>query len=109
MAKVYLAVAILTEVIATNALKISNGFTRFWPSVVVLIGYGVSFYSLSLTLRSIQIGVVYAIWSGVGILLITLSGWWLYKQRLDLPGMAGIGLILAGVIVLNLFSKTAVH
>lgn len=105
----YLAIAIVAEVIATSALKASEGFTRPLPSVLVVAGYGIAFYLLSLTLRTIPMGVVYAIWSGAGIVLITLAGYVLYKQRLDLPALVGIGLIVAGVLVMQLFSKSTSH
>jgi small multidrug resistance pump len=101
-----LALAIVTEVIATSALKASDGFSRPWPSVVVVLGYGVSFYCLSIVLRTLPVGVVYAVWSGVGIALITLVGWLVFGQRLDAPALAGLGLIVAGVVVLNVFSKS---
>jgi len=104
-----LALAILSETVATTALKASAGFTRPLPAVVVVLGYGVAFYCLSLTLRSIPLGVAYAVWSGVGIVLITAAGWLLYGQKLDAAALAGIGLIVAGVLVMNLFSKTAGH
>ena len=104
-----LAVAILSETIATTALKASAGFTRPLPAVVVVVGYGLAFYFLSLTLRTIPLGVAYAVWSGVGIVLITAAGWLLYGQKLDAAALAGIGLIVAGVLVMNLFSKTAGH
>ncbi|MFC0694774.1 DMT family transporter [Paraburkholderia humisilvae] len=104
-----LAIAIVAEVIATSALRASDGFTRWLPAVVVVFGYGVSFYMLSLTLKSIPVGIVYAIWSGVGIVLITLVALVMYKQVPDLPAMAGLGLIIAGVVVLNLFSKVQTH
>jgi small multidrug resistance pump len=102
----YLAVAILAEVIGTSALKASNGFTVWLPSLVVVAGYGVSFYFLSLALRAIPVGVAYAIWSGVGIVLISVIGWALFRQRLDAAALVGIGLIIAGVIVIQLFSTT---
>ncbi len=105
----YLFIAIFCEVIATSALKAAEGFTRFWPSVIVLVGYGLAFYCLSLTMRTIPIGIAYAIWSGIGIVLIALSGWLLYRQTLDLPALIGIALILTGVLIINLFSKTAGH
>ncbi|WP_374992376.1 DMT family transporter [Paraburkholderia sp. SARCC-3016] len=104
-----LAIAIAAEVIATSALRASDGFTRWLPAVVVVLGYGVSFYLLSLTLKSIPVGVVYAIWSGVGIVLITLVALVMYRQVPDLPAVAGLGLIVAGVVVLNLFSKMQMH
>ena len=106
---ILLVIAIIAEVIATTALKAAEGFTRLLPSVVVVVGYGVSFYFLSLTLRTIPVGVVYAIWSGVGIVLISLLGWIVYKQSLDTPAVIGMSLIVAGVVVLNVFSKAAVH
>lgn len=102
----YLAVAIIAEVIGTSALKASNGFTAWLPSLVVVAGYGVSFYFLSLALRAIPVGVAYAIWSGVGIVLISVIGWALFRQRLDAAALVGIGLIIAGVIVIQLFSTT---
>jgi small multidrug resistance pump len=101
-----LAIAIVAEVIATTALKASDGFTRPWPSVVVVVGYAVAFWCLGLTLRSLPVGVVYAIWSGAGIALITLIGWFWFGQRLDAPALAGMGLIVAGVVVIQLFSTT---
>ena len=100
----YLALAIIAEVIATSALKSAAGFTRLWPSLLVVAGYGLGFWFLSLTLRAIPVGIAYAVWSGVGIALITLVAWWLHGQKLDLAAWIGIGLILAGVLVLNLFS-----
>jgi small multidrug resistance pump len=103
----YLAVAILTEVIATSALKASEGFTRLLPSLVVVVGYAISFWCMSLTLKTIPVGLAYAIWSGVGIILITAIAWVVYRQTLDTPALLGIGLILGGVLVINLFSKSA--
>lgn len=104
-----LAVAILSETVATTALKASAGFTRPLPAVLVVAGYGLAFYFLSLTLRTIPLGVAYAVWSGVGIVLITAAGWLLYGQKLDAAALAGIALIVAGVLVMNLFSTTAGH
>ncbi|HKQ84412.1 MAG TPA: SMR family transporter [Steroidobacteraceae bacterium] len=104
-----LAAAIVSEVIATSALKASDGFTRLWPSIVVIAGYGLAFYFLALTLRAIPLGVAYAIWSGVGIVLISAIGWLLFGQKLDAAAIIGITLIVAGVMVLNLFSKSLVH
>lgn len=103
---VYLAIAILAEVIGTSALKASNGFTVWLPSTVVVVAYGVSFYFLSLALRAIPVGVAYAIWSGVGIVLISAIGWVFFRQRLDAAAIVGIGLIMAGVAVIHLFSAT---
>ncbi|MEI8003030.1 MAG: multidrug efflux SMR transporter [Methanothrix sp.] len=107
---ILLIIAILSEVIATTALKSAEGFTKIIPSIIVIIGYGIAFFFLSLTLKeNIQIGVVYAIWSGVGIALISIIGYLFYKQALDLPAILGIALILLGVIVINLFSKSVSH
>lgn len=106
---IYLSIAIVSEVIATSALKASEGFSRFWPSVIVAVGYITSFYFLSLTLKTVPVGVAYAIWSGVGVALITLIAWFQFRQSLDVPAIAGLSLIVLGVIVLNLFSKSAVH
>jgi len=101
--------AILAEVVATSALKASEGFTRLTPSILVVIGYGVAFTCLSLTLKTLPLGVAYAIWSGVGTALVALIGWLYYKQQLDGPAILGITLIIAGAAILNLFSKTAAH
>ena len=105
----YLGVAIVSEVIATSALKAAEGFTRPLPSLVVVIGYGIAFYCLSVVLRTLPLGITYAIWSGVGVALVALSGWLLYGQALDLAAVLGLTLIVAGVIVLNLFSKAVAH
>ena len=105
----YLAVAIVAEVVATSALKAAEGFTRPLPSVVTVVGYAVAFFFLSLTLRSIPVGVAYAVWSGVGIVLVSSIAWVVYGQRLDAPALIGMGLIVAGVLVLNLFSRSATH
>ena len=105
----YLVVAIVLEVIATSALKASEGFTKPWPSAVVVVGYAAAFYLLSLTLRTMPVGVVYAVWSGVGVVLITAVGWLIFKQELDAPALIGIGLIASGVVVLNFFSKAVPH
>jgi small multidrug resistance pump len=107
MPYLYLAIAIIAEVIGTSALKAAEGFTRPLPSIIVVIGYGVAFYFLSLTLQSIPVGIAYAIWSGVGVALITLIGWWVFKQRLDAPALVGIALIIAGVVVIQVFSRAA--
>ena len=103
----WLAIAIVAEVVATSALKASDGFTRPGPTVVVTIGYLIAFYCLSHTMKTVPVGISYAIWSGVGIVLITAIGWVAFKQRLDLPALIGMGLIVAGVLVINLFSKAA--
>ena len=104
-----LGLAIVAEVIATSLLKSSEGFTRLWPSLAVIVGYGAAFFFLSLTLRAIPVGVAYAIWSGVGVVLVTLIAWLAFGQKLDWPALAGIALIACGVVVLNLFSRTSPH
>jgi small multidrug resistance pump len=106
---VYLLIAIVAEVIATSALKASAEFTRLVPSIVVVAGYLTAFYFLSLTLRTLPVAIVYAMWSGIGIALIALVGWLFLKQSLDTAALAGIGLIVAGVLVLNIFSKSVSH
>ncbi|MFB9864445.1 DMT family transporter [Rufibacter immobilis] len=105
----YLFIAILSEVIATSALKASEQFTKPVHSVIVVLGYGAAFYFLSLCLKTIPMGIAYAIWSGVGIVLVTLVGVVVYKQTPDLPAVIGIALILAGVLVINVFSRMGGH
>ena len=105
----YLGLAIAAEVTATTALRDADGFTRLWPSLVVGIGYAVSFYFMSLTLREMTTGIVYAIWSGVGLALISIVGWVVYQQRLDTASLIGIGLIVSGVLVIHLFAKSVPH
>ncbi|APY12934.1 QacE family quaternary ammonium compound efflux SMR transporter [Brucella sp. 10RB9214] len=105
----FLAIAIFSEVIGTLSLKASEGFSRLGPSIVVVVAYGLAFYFLSLTLKTIPVGVAYAIWSGIGVTLVALIGWLVFGQKLDLPAIVGMGLIIAGVIVLNLLSNTAQH
>jgi small multidrug resistance pump len=102
----YLAVAILSEVVATSALKAAEGLSRWGPVTLVLVGYALAFYFLSLTLRTIPLGIAYAIWAGVGVALVSVAGWFIYRQALDAGAIIGITLIVAGVIVLRLFSKT---
>ena len=109
MGQIYLAIAILAEVIATSALKTSDEFSRIGPSILVVVGYAVSFYFLSLALKSIPLGVAYAVWAGVGVALIAIFGAVVYKQTPDLPALLGICLIVAGVVVINLFSGSAGH
>ncbi len=106
---IYLVIAIACEVAATSALKAAEGFTRLVPSLIVVTGYVAAIYLLSLTLRTIPVGVAYAIWSGVGVALIAVIGWAFLGQKLDLPAIIGLILIVAGVVVINLFSKTASH
>ena len=106
---IILFLAIICEVTATTALKQSEGFSRLWPSLIVVIGYALSFYLLALTLKTIPIGVAYAVWAGLGIVLIALIGVVLFKQALDAGAIAGMVLIVSGVLVMNLFSKTIGH
>jgi small multidrug resistance pump len=106
---IFLSVAIISEVVATSALKASDGFSRLWPSLIVIAGYVVAFYFLSITLKTIPVGVAYAVWSGAGVALIALIAWVIYGQVLDIPAIMGLLLIIAGVAVLNLFSKTIFH
>ncbi|ORE89075.1 quaternary ammonium compound-resistance protein QacE [Oceanococcus atlanticus] len=105
----FLAVAICGEVIATSALKSSDGFTKLMPSIVVVSGYAIAFYFLALALKSIPVGIAYAVWAGLGIVLVAAIGWLLYGQKLDLWAFVGIGLIISGVAVLNLLSKVSAH
>lgn len=109
MKYLFLTIAVIAEVIATSALKSVEGFTRFWPSAIVVLGYGVAFYFLSLTLKTIPVGIAYAIWSGLGITLVSVIGYFVYKQSLDLPAILGLLLILTGVLVINVFSKSVSH
>ena len=102
----FLLVAIVSEVVGTTALKVADGFTRLWPSLVVVVGYASAFSFLSLTLKSIPVGVAYAIWSGVGVVLIALFGWLFLGQSLDIPALIGLVLIIVEVVVINLFSHT---
>ncbi|NRB01520.1 MAG: QacE family quaternary ammonium compound efflux SMR transporter [Rhodobacteraceae bacterium] len=104
---VFLAAAIISEVIGTSALAASDQFSKLIPSVIVVIAYGLAFYFLGLTLKFMPVGIVYAIWAGLGIALIALVGWVLFGQTLDLAAIAGITLIVAGVVVINLFSSSA--
>jgi small multidrug resistance pump len=104
-----LILAILSEVAATSALKASQGFTKLWPSVVVIVGYATAFYFLSLALRTIPMGIAYGLWSAIGIVLISAAGWVIYDQKLDLAALLGLALIVAGVLVVQLFSGTAGH
>ena len=104
-----LTIAIVAEVIGTTALKASNEFTRLWPSLIVVVGYGTAFYFMAVSMRVLPVGIMYAIWSGMGIVLVSIIGWVIYRQVLDVPAMIGMGLIIAGAIVINVFSKSVVH
>lgn len=106
---IFLCVAIIAEVIATSALKSSEGFSKPIASVIVVLGFIIAFYCLSLTLKTIPVGIAYAIWSGVGIVLVTTIAWIVFGQKLDVWGIIGIALIMSGVLVLNLLSKTGSH
>ncbi|WP_158963437.1 DMT family transporter [Chachezhania sediminis] len=106
---VFLAIAIVSEVIGTTALKASNEMTRLMPAIVVVVSYTISFYSMSFAFRTMQIGIVYAIWSGAGIVLIAGMGYFVYGQKLDLAAQIGLSLIVAGIVVINLFSKAGTH
>ena len=105
----YLMLAIISEVIATTMLKASDGFSRLYPSIVVVIGYCLSFWALSQVVRVMPLGIAYAIWSGLGIVLVSVAAVFLYQQKLDLPAIVGMALIIAGVLVINLVSKSASH
>lgn len=109
MGYLYLAIAIISEVVATSALKSSDGFSKLLPSAIVVIGYGMAFYFLALVLKSIPVGVAYAIWAGLGIVLITLVSFVMFGQKLDLPAIIGMLLIISGVVVMNVFSKSMGH
>ena len=104
-----LFVAVLCETIGTTALQASQQFTRLGPSIIVVIAYAAAFYLLALTLKHMPVGIMYAIWSGSGIVLIALIGWVVFRQSLDWPAILGMALILGGIVVIQLFSKTAVH
>jgi len=109
MGYIYLAFAIISEVIATTALKASDEFTKLIPSIIVFIGYSIAFYLMTLSLRTIPIGITYAIWSGVGIVLVTILGIFLYDEIPDLPAIIGIGFIIVGIIIMHAFSTTIEH
>jgi small multidrug resistance pump len=104
-----LAIAIFAEVIGTTALKASDEFTRLMPSILVVAGYGTAFYFMAISMRVLPVGIMYAIWSGMGIVLVSIIGWLVYKQTLDFPSMIGMGLIISGVVVINLFSTSVGH
>jgi small multidrug resistance pump len=109
MTYLYLALAIVAEVIGTSALKASEGFTRLWPSVMVVICYGLAFYLLGLVLRSMPVGIAYAFWAGLGIVLVTLVGILVYGEKPDLPALLGLGMIVGGVVVIQVFSSVSAH
>ncbi|MEX2161590.1 MAG: SMR family transporter [Anaerolineales bacterium] len=107
MAYVFLFVAILSEVIASTALRATKGFTQLVPSIITVVGYAISFYALSQTLTAFKLGIVYALWSGIGMVLIAILGYLVYGQKLDWAALLGIALIIAGVVVIQLFSQQA--
>ena len=109
MAYVYLLIAIICEVIGTSFLKASNEFKEWLPSLIVLVGYGASFYFMALSMKKIPLGTVYATWSGLGIILVALVGIFYYNEKIDAAGVVGMGLIIAGVLVMNLLSKSNLH
>lgn len=106
IAYLYLAIAILAEVIATSALKASNGFSNWLPSVITVIGYLIAIYFLALTMKTIPVGITYALWSGAGIILISLIGWIVFKQTLDTAALIGLGFMITGIIIINVFSNS---
>lgn len=106
---ILLSIAITAEVLATSALKASEGFTKPLPTLSMALGYTIAFYFLSLTLRTIPVGIAYAIWAGLGVVLITLVGWLQFDQKLDAAAIIGMGLIVTGVAVMNLFSTAVSH
>lgn len=106
---IFLILAIMTETIGTSALQASQQFSRLWPSVIVVVSYALSFYLLALALKTIPVGIAYAIWSGVGIVCIAFIGYVVFRQTLDTPAILGISLIIAGIIIMQVFSKTTGH
>jgi len=106
---IILLIAVIGEVVATTSLKLSEGFTKLVPSVVVVVGYAIAFYCLSITLKSIPLGIAYAVWSGLGIVTVSILGWLVFGQKLDIWALFGMFLIICGVLILNLLSKTAAH
>nr|WP_240724660.1 multidrug efflux SMR transporter [Halomonas borealis] len=109
MAYLYLALAIVAEVVATSSLKASEEFTRLWPSLLTVVGYVIAFYLLTLALRTLPVGIAYAIWAGLGIVLVTLIGILVYGERLDLPAALGLAMIIGGVAVIQVFSRVSAH
>ena len=106
---IFLLIAISGELVGTSALKSAEGFTKIGPSIVSVLGYVIAFYFLSLTLKDIPVGIAYAMWSAIGIILVSIIGYFMYGQKLDTPAMIGIGFIVVGVVIMNLFSKSISH
>ena len=109
MPYLYLAIAIIAEVVATSALKASAEFTNLFPSMIVVVGYGAAFYFMTLVLRTIPLGITYAVWSGIGIVLVAVIGALFYRQIPDIPAILGMVLIISGVVIIHIFSKTINH
>ena len=109
MIYIFLIIAIVAEVIATSAMAKSDGFTRIWPSLISVCGYGLAFYLLSIVTRTVPVGIVYAVWSGAGIVLVAAAGWLFFGQKLDLAATIGMAMIVAGVLIINLVSKSVSH
>jgi small multidrug resistance pump len=109
MKYIFLLLAVIAETIGTTALQASKQFSVFWPSVIVVIAYAAAFYMLALTLRYFPVGIAYALWSALGILLITGIAYLVYDQKLDLPALIGLAFIIIGIIIIQVFSKTATH
>lgn len=109
MIYIFLIVAIVAEVVATSAMAKSDGFTRIWPTLIAFFGYGLAFYLLSLVTRTVPVGIVYAIWSGAGIVLVAAAGWLFFGQKLDLAATVGMAMIVAGVLIINLLSRSVSH
>ena len=106
---VYLLLPVAAETVGTSALQACQQFTRLGPSILVVVAYAISFWLMAMTLKVMPVGVVYALWSGLGIVFIALIGFWVFNQRLDLPAVLGLALIIAGIVVIQLFSKTVTH
>lgn len=106
---ILLLLAIVAETIGTTALQASQQFTKFWPAALCVVTYALSFYLLALALKVIPVGIAYAIWSGVGIVMIAIIGFAVFGQKLDLPAVMGMGLIIVGILVIHLFSNSATH
>lgn len=109
MPYLYLIIAVAFETVGTSALKASEGFTRLWPTLLVVAGYGVSFFFLSLVLKSVPVGIAYALWSALGIFFIAIIGWIVFGQRLDFAAILGLALIIASVVVIQVFSSAVQH
>lgn len=105
----YLAIAIAAEVVATTSMKAIDGFSKPLPLLLVVGGYGIAFWMLTLVVRTIPVGIAYAIWAGLGIVLVSIAALFIYQQKLDLPAVLGMGLIVSGVVVIQVFSQSTGH